>query len=200
MEETLQGLATPGCLFCREELDSLRRDLFWFLNELYFEPQTIERMQRSHGFCRRHTVALLQAGPPSTIGRVCSWLLPPLLAALDAGAQGSTGLAPLLPSAGCSACEASAAGWTAGRALRDAWPDAEVQQALDGPAELCLAHCLEIAPTLSWEQLRRELDEQQRKEAWHVRYEPKAGESSAWRRALDQISGSFLDDPRLLGL
>jgi hypothetical protein len=45
------------------------------------------------------------------------------------------------------------------------------------------------------EVLQWELEEMQRKEAWDVRHEPKAGEQGAWRRAVEQWSGSYLDAP-----
>ncbi len=109
-QRVVHASTEPGCIFCSEQLHRLDTHFFWYLNELYFEPSAIERMQRSHGFCHRHTRHLLARGGPGTIGRIYLWMLPPFLdvlrstesTALKGDAQGSPrgrGQAPALHAA-----------------------------------------------------------------------------------------------------
>lgn len=165
-DQLLHALSRPGCIFCREQAEALDRHFFWYLVEQYFEPSAIRRMQRSHGFCRRHTSHLLARGGPGTIGRIYLWMLPPYLAALRAletaeltAKSAPARLAALRPMAGCAACQAEAEAaerWLS--PLRATLHDAEVRRALTAGFSLCLDHFLAIAPSLDWAQLRWTLE------------------------------------------
>jgi hypothetical protein len=158
--EILGLLRGPGCMFCEEEGRQLQNFYFWYLAEQYFEPYSIEHMQRSAGFCRRHTARFLALAPSSTVARVYVWMLPPYLErlrALEAAPFGrhAACVEALHPTAGCSACLLERDGCRS-RQLRlsAALQDADVQAALERSAAVCLEHFLGLAWTLGWTDLR----------------------------------------------
>src|SRR4051812_32653150 len=73
--QVLGLLSTPGCVFCRRERASLKRFLSLYLHEGYAQVENIQRMERSHGFCRRHTRSLLAEGASYTIASIYDSLI-----------------------------------------------------------------------------------------------------------------------------
>jgi len=168
-------------------MEALRRHYFWYLHELHFELPSIDRMQRSHGFCRRHTKYLLAVGPASTIGRVYNWMLPPFLARLRAAERGAPPLPDVLPSARCDACETETRAVDGKlRQLQLALQHPEVQEALEQSPTVCLVHVNAIAGALSWDQLRHLTGSVS---AWLMR----EAQSGDWPRWLRLVRGDDLD-------
>lgn len=164
--EVLRALAEDGCIFCNDQLRSSRNYFFWYVAESYSEPETIHRVQRSLGFCRRHTGELVAGAPRSTLSSVYRSILLPYLAALEtAGTNSLTAkafrqlIANLQPSASCPACETEqAAQERQGELLRRSLGDVEVQAAFAAKGAICIQHLLSVAPLLGWQELRHVSD------------------------------------------
>jgi len=65
----LAALQSPECFICREAKQGLDRYYFWYLEEQYANPTTVERLQRAHGFCLRHAPLLLDGAADPEIRR-----------------------------------------------------------------------------------------------------------------------------------
>lgn len=208
--EILARLAKPGCLVCSEERENLSRYYFWFLNEQYASIPTIERLQRSRGFCLRHTRHLLEHGGPGRVSAVGEYVLRSATEWLRAirggaasghrtprGAQGTTSDG-FRPPVGCPGCEAE-------RETREryAWvivsclEEADIRAAFRASYGLCLPHFLEAAPLARWDTLQFLVEEQLR----HVE-EARAGlaeigadgaEAKTLPEALRRLYGPDLD-------
>lgn len=152
----LYGLKKPGCLLCRERADAEANYYFWFLNEQYGSPPAIERLQRSRGFCLRHTRHLVLRGAPSQTSYVADYILRACGAWLRSLRIARAGDPPerLYPSVPCPACESERA--AVGRfawALAECLQRREVAEAYRASDGLCFPHFLEVAPLAGWETL-----------------------------------------------
>ncbi len=162
----LSGLEKPGCLVCREAERSLRHYYFWFLLEQYAHIRTMDRLQRAHGFCLRHTRHLLEWGVPdrtsymaSYVLRFCADWLQPLLAAMAEEGydprgdrrQESVRFRPLV---GCPACEdARASSQRYVQVIVRCLEEADIAKAFCASSGLCLPHFLSAAPLARWDAL-----------------------------------------------
>lgn len=160
--EILRRLAQSGCFLCREDLVSLGRFFFWYLAENYGDATTGSSMQRSHGFCRRHTRHLLARGQPSTIGSIYQYLVGPVvrsLRSIEPNAQSPRArerlVRSLLPIAVCPACanEQGACDRLLS-SLRTGLHDSEVQDTLLSSSSICVRHFLHAAPVVRWDELQ----------------------------------------------
>lgn len=68
--EALTVLKQQSCPVCKRLIEEVPRDFFWFVNEKYYEVETIVRLQRSYGFCPNHVRHLLKTGHYSVITTV----------------------------------------------------------------------------------------------------------------------------------
>lgn len=72
--EVLARLKEPGCPVSTYHSKDVVRDFFWFVNEHYYEAETIVDLRRSHGFCPVHMGYLLQTGATSVMTTVFFYL------------------------------------------------------------------------------------------------------------------------------
>jgi hypothetical protein len=160
--EVLHRLAQSGCFLCREELVSLDRFFFWYLTENYGDASTVSSMQRSHGFCRRHTRHLLARGQPSSIASIYQYLVGPVVRSLRSSASNVESprvrerlVRSLLPIAVCPACaDEHRACDRLLSSLRTGLHDSAVQDALLSSSSICVRHFLHAAPVLRWEEFQ----------------------------------------------
>lgn len=211
----LAALPSPGCFICREAKDGLHRYYFWFLEEQYAHPVTVERLQRAHGFCLRHTRHLLKRGPRDRLAVLGRSLLgfcgEKLRTVRDAAAAGRPGGGRakhaaawcFAPSAECPACEQERAQATLySDVIVGCLEEADVREAFHASEGLCLPHFLVAAWRAPWdilqylaaEQLRRL--EQIRADLSAIRAaEDNGTEAGAICEVMAQLYGPDLDSP-----
>lgn len=169
----LAGLAKPGCMMCHEERESLPRYYFWFVNEQYGSHPMMERLQRGHGFCLRHTRHLLERRVPdrtSVVARYvlqsCADWLRTLQRDATSGQHGSRkgghrGSRNLRALVGCPACETEREDRQRNaRAIVGCLQEADIAMAFRASSGLCLPHFLAMAPLAEWETLQCLVEEQ----------------------------------------
>lgn len=161
--EVLGVLSRQGCVFCHRERKVLKQFFFWYLHEGYGEPENLERMWRSHGFCPEHTRRLLAEGLPQTTASIYAPLISEAVKDLRrAGDETRTSRAPehlaesLAPKGSCPACATRDRSIEyLAHSLRVTLHDPEVREAFGRtPFVICLPHLLETAPQFEWEELR----------------------------------------------
>lgn len=157
-------LGEEGCPICRALSDHDRSFVFWFLNENYAAPFTIDALARSLGFCRAHGEALVRTaeGRPQ-LRYVHEALTQRVRAGLWRSAGGRRGRERVRPAiritGPCPAC----------RSRRDAehrmasWLAGMLEQPDDGdryghPGVLCLPHLQQLLPLASDACFRRLLE------------------------------------------
>lgn len=175
--EILARLGKPGCFMCREAEANLKRYYFWFLVEQYANIPTMDRLERAHGFCLRHTQHLLAHKAPDRISYVAGYVLrycADWLRAVQAVAsperhgsradrKPASGL--FRPAVGCPACEDERAtsqlfAEVIVGCLEDEEDIVKAFRASDG---LCLPHFLAAAHVAGWETLQVLAEEQIRR-------------------------------------
>jgi hypothetical protein len=197
--EILGLLSKPGCVFCRREQASLKRFLSLYLHEGYSQIENLERMQRSHGFCRRHTRSLLTEGASYTIASIYDGLITGAIQSLRQ-AESELPSAPnperiaagLTPRGTCPACmsENQSRRYPL-QLLQATLHDTEVRDAFSESSAICLVHSLKVAKSFDWEQLRFLVEE-----AINGLKRYKDPEISDNRDPLmEEISGADLDEP-----
>ncbi|MBX6762168.1 MAG: hypothetical protein IRY88_00605 [Rubrobacteraceae bacterium] len=146
--DVLGSLSSGECIFCRREGESVGRFFFWYLHEGYSQPENVERLRRSGGFCPAHTSFLIQQAVPQTVASIYL----PLISAAAEDLRGEGGAFSL--EAPCPACTAARRGReNLLRSLAPSLRDGEVRGALRRSRPLCLPHLLWLAPALSWDEL-----------------------------------------------
>lgn len=152
---------------CTHGADQARGDFFWFVNENYYETETIVDLRRSYGFCPLHTRQLLRTGASSVITTVSSYLTDYALSRLqeaqalitkgssdresDRCRQAST---VLRPQGICRVCRSLQWGESYDiHIILRALPDKEVQAACRESAGLCLPHFRQAALEAEWDLL-----------------------------------------------
>ena len=211
----LAALRASGCFICREAKEGLNRYYFWFLEEQYSNPTTVERLQSAHGFCLRHTRHLLERGPRDRLAVVGQSLLrscgDKLRTVRDAAAAGRPGAARgeqaaawrFVPSVECPACEQERAQVTLyADVIVRCLADADVRRAFHASEGLCLPHFLLAAWRAPWdilqylaaEQLRRLEQTRANLSATHA-VEDNDTEAGAIRKVLAWLYGPDLDAP-----
>ncbi len=157
-DRILALLSRPGCLFCREEEKTLKWFFFWYLHEGYPEPENIDRMRRSCGFCPRHTSRLLSESLPHVIAIIYLSLISSAIEKLrEAEKAPSSGQLTemLVPKQRCPSCETRDRNVGHNlRSLRATLGHPDVREALGRNAAICVPHLLMIASHLDWEELR----------------------------------------------
>lgn len=175
--EMLSRLEKPGCLLCREAEADLRRYYFWFLLEQYANVPTMDRMERAHGFCLRHTRHLLEREAPDQTSyvagyvlRFCADRLRSLRAVLTEGRYDPrVGRQPeslrFRPRVGCPACEDERVSTqTYAQAIVGCLGGEEdVVTAFRASDGLCVPHFLETARAAGWETLQCMAEEEIRR-------------------------------------
>jgi len=171
--EILARLEKPGCFMCREAEANLKRYYFWFLVEQYANIPTMDRLERAHGFCLRHTRHLLAHKAPDRISYVAGYVLrycADWLRAVQAVASperhGSRAdrkpASGLFRSAvGCPACEdeRGSSQLYAG-VIVGCLEEADIVKAFRASDGLCLPHLLAAAHVAGWETLQVLAEEQ----------------------------------------
>lgn len=156
-------LSQAGCVFCREEKKTLKWFFFWYLHEGYSEPENLERMQRSRGFCPRHTKRLLADGLPQTIASVYLPLVSSAIEELRTSEKNDPSARPaarLAPEKRCPACANGERNLQHTlRSLRTALGDPKVRKAVGTTLAVCVPHLLEVASRLEWAELNLLVDE-----------------------------------------
>lgn len=148
-----------GCVFCRSERQQVQSFFRWFLIEKYYELPMLDALDRSRGFCPRHTRVLLSMAPPSTIVSVYKYLAERALVDLyghgrDAPEDFHTTADRLTATAPCPACASSH--WAGAYLLHAVQPllaDDELAGALIRQQGICIPHFLNLAPILLREEL-----------------------------------------------
>jgi hypothetical protein len=153
-------LAEPGCLLCREEREA--EDLFfkWYVIEKYSELECLERVEKSLGFCKRHTRALFSWSGSGIVAYLYHYLI---AAALDrlSGVERALSTTDgwksvkldLTSQSSCPVCATMKenSNFTVSL-IRWTWRDPEVRRALEGhPFDLM--HILQVSSLLSWDEL-----------------------------------------------
>ncbi len=165
--EILSRLKKPGCFICLEAETNLRRYYFWFLEEQYANVPTMERLQRAHGFCLRHTRHLLEQRTPDRISYVmgyvlrhCADWLRSVQTAESAEHHGSRAnrrpaSRPFHPAVGCPACEEEqGSSQLFAQVIVGCLGDAEIVRAFRHSDGLCFPHFLKAAHVAGWEALQ----------------------------------------------
>lgn len=165
--EILARLEKPGCFICREAVTNLHRYYFWFLVEQYANIPTMDRLQRAHGFCLRHTRHLLERKAPDPISyvagyvlRYCADWLQSLQAAGTPERYGSwakrqPASRPFRPAVSCPACEQEqGSSQLFAEVLVGCLKDADIARAFRASDGLCLPHFLAAAHVAGWETLQ----------------------------------------------
>jgi hypothetical protein len=154
-------LADPGCPLCREERKA--EDLFfvWYVIEKYSELECLERVEKSLGFCKRHTRALFSWSGSGIVAYLYHYLIE---AALDRLADAERVLSTadswesvkldLMSESSCPVCATMKENsvWTVSL-IRRTWRDPEVRCALEGQHSFDLMHILQVSSLLSWDEL-----------------------------------------------
>lgn len=60
--DLLHALGKEGCPSCHLSARNDEQHFFWFFNENYYEPHTVDALERSLGFCLAHTDLLVRTG------------------------------------------------------------------------------------------------------------------------------------------
>ena len=155
-------LAEPGCLLCREEREA--EDLFfkWYVIEKYSELECLERVEKSLGFCKRHTRALFSWSGFGIVAYLYRYLIAAALGrlsgverALSANDHKSVKLdfTDLTSQSSCPVCVTMKehSDWMVSL-IRRTWRDPEVRCALEGHS-FDLMHILQVSSLLSWDEL-----------------------------------------------
>ncbi len=219
LRANVQGLTAQGdwqpCAVCRLTTRSVGRWLRAFVGEYVNDPAARETLRRARGFCALHTRQLESLGDPLAVAILYSDLarLARERWEQQGGRAGGQGVASglllrLRPGAAagadkpCPACDAQTE--AQGRyvhALADGLENAEVLDALESDAGLCVPHVEQLlafaspanAPRLRLREIERlaalqaELEEIVRKNDHRFRGEAWGPEKDAWRRALDKL-------------
>lgn len=171
--EILARLEKPGCFICREAEINLQRYYFWFLVEQYANIPTMDRLQRAHGFCLRHTRHLLERRAPDRISYVAGYVLrycadwlrslqatvTPVRHGSRANGQQTSG--PFRPAVDCPACEQEQEGSQLyAKVIVGCLKDANIIRAFRASDGLCLPHFLAAAHVAGWEKLQILAEEQ----------------------------------------
>ncbi|MBI4574290.1 MAG: hypothetical protein HY713_13525 [candidate division NC10 bacterium] len=169
----LAWLEKPGCFLCREAAADLTRYYFWFLAEQYANVPTMDRLQRAHGFCLRHTRHLLEHGAPDRTSFVAGYVLRSCadwLRSVQADVtsegrrarqDGRPSPGRLRPWADCPACESEREerdryGWVIVECLKEA----DIRESFCASHGLCIPHFLTAAPLAGWDILQCLAEEQ----------------------------------------
>lgn len=166
--EVLARLNASGCPVCAHRITETDREFFWFVNEQYYESETISEMNRSYGFCPVHTRHFLKTGANGVITTVFSYLTGAALsrlheaetllehansrhAALD---QCRRVAETLRPRGTCRACRGL--GWWDDhltKTLVETLSDIDVKRAYRKSPGLCLPHFQQAGFDADWESL-----------------------------------------------
>lgn len=151
----LRLIGQSGCPICHESADHDKTYFFWFLNENYYEPFTIDALTRSLGFCLAHGDMLVRtlAGGSALryVHELLTWRVLRVLDERTRAQRHRQARAPLLrPTGPCPACQARHVAedrnviWLAGLL--------ECPQGIDQygrPGLLCFGHLQRVAPHVS---------------------------------------------------
>jgi hypothetical protein len=151
----LLALGREGCPVCHEAARSDEQYFFWFLNETYYEPLTIDALTRALGFCLTHAEALMRSGAAAsqvaTVFELLSRRMRERLGAVRLGAEAGGGRASALRREGrCPACqgrleqEMSTGFW-----LRQILEDPAYAVRYGQPGLLCFPHLQLVASRVS---------------------------------------------------
>lgn len=168
--DALARLKEHGCPVCMNHLKGVTRDFFWFVNETYYEVETIVDMRCSYGFCPTHTRHLLATGASSQITVVFSYLTDYVLgrlqeaqALLDHSKDGKNSrdrcrraAEVLRPRSVCRTCRALK--WWEDHNISivlETLPDVEVKETYEKSTGLCLPHFRKAALSVKadWDSL-----------------------------------------------
>lgn len=161
-------LEASGCPVCTHRATETDRDFFWFVNEHYYQSETIAEMNRSYGFCPVHTRQFLKTAANGVITTVFSYLTGAALSRLheaetlleDANSHRAAldqcrRVAEMLrPRGTCRAC-LGLRWWDnyLTRTLVEALSDIDVKRAYRKSAGLCLPHFQQAGVDADWESL-----------------------------------------------
>lgn len=166
--EVVARLNAPGCPVCAHRVTETDRDFFWFVNEQYYEGETIAEMNRSYGFCPVHTRHFLRTGANGVITTVFSYLTGAALSRLQeaktllehhnshraARDQCRRVAETLRPRGTCRACRSL--GWWDShltKTLSENLVDTEVRDAYRNSSGLCVPHFRQAGVEADWESL-----------------------------------------------
>ncbi|OGP27696.1 MAG: hypothetical protein A2038_15815 [Deltaproteobacteria bacterium GWA2_57_13] len=164
--DSLALLAEERCPVCVRLAREIPRHFFWFVNEHYYEVETITELRQSYGFCPAHTMDLLQTRSGSVMTTVFSYLTEYALsrleyarALLDHPRSGRPGrflcrkaAEALRPRRVCRACRDL--GWQEDHmmtVLLQSLPDPDVQRAYEQSPGLCLPHLHRAGRLAGWD-------------------------------------------------
>ncbi len=142
----LSLLNRAPCIFCSGEREATQRYFRWFIAEKYAQPEVLETLARSRGFCPQHTRILVAWSSPSQIVSVYSYIVESLLVSLDRR-NGLTAAGP------CPACEDQASErrlLVGGLALVE--PQIRSEPGRSGG--ICVSHLRDVSPVLPPQALR----------------------------------------------
>ena len=159
----LSLLAEPGCLLCREERKA--EDVFfaWFVIESYCQLESLERVEKALGFCRRHTRILLSRAGPGIVAYLYRYLIAAGLHRLSGvervlSANGHKSvkldLANVMSQSSCPVCATMKenSNFTVSL-IRRTWRDPEVRCTFEEQHSFDLMHILQVSSLLSWDEL-----------------------------------------------
>jgi hypothetical protein len=154
--------AAPACWLCKSEQEDLQRFFFWYLSERCHEPHVVSKMQRSVGFCRRHSRHLVRHGSTPRVAAIYESILQAHVDRVQGALSALARMQPVGPQdvfphddAGCLACEGELASrWQSLRWLQHAF--AAVDRLNDARVEpqICVAHLMVTAETFTVQALR----------------------------------------------
>jgi hypothetical protein len=154
-------LAEPGCLLCREERRAENSFFAWYGIESYYEPVSLERVEKALGFCTRHTRALLSRSGPIIVAYLYRYLIAGALDRLSGAERVSSSTngsksveLDLMPQSSCPVCVTMKEHSDFMVSLiHRTWRDPEVRYALEAKYPFDLMHTLQVSPLLSWDEL-----------------------------------------------
>jgi hypothetical protein len=154
--------APPACWLCASEQQDLQRFFFWYLSERCHAPHVVSKMQRSVGFCRRHSRHLLRHGSPLRVAAIYESILPAHVDRLQRALSFLAGMQPVGPrdvfshnDAGCLACEGELASrWQSLRWLQSAFAGGDRLHGARVEPQICAAHLMVTAESFTVEGLR----------------------------------------------
>jgi hypothetical protein len=216
--ELRDAMAGEGCAICALALRGLRRYIEGLAYEAVNNVGIRAELRAARGFCAAHGQMLREVRSALGTAIIHRDIVGAAMAALEQagdgagggllgrllGGQPRGGAAGLAPQAGCPACarRREAEGIYLGT-LAARIADAELRQAFDASAGLCLPHAraalarcspqafvgLKEAQLAVWGRLAHELDEFIRKNDHQFAHEPVGAEGTSWSRASLLVSG-----------
>lgn len=147
------ALEMEGCPLCHLGAQSDGRHFFWFFNENYYEPHTLDALERSLGFCLDHTDILMRVGAGRhQLAAVFEVLTRRVRAALS---PGRSEVATLRSPAPCPVCQSRHEQEERGViSLSELLGTGGWEERYGHPGLLCAPHIRRLAPRLEGDVLR----------------------------------------------